>query len=101
MAKAAKVGGWGGGPKLLSFDEVLGWTPFAWLLYLPIFLTDPIAHSRAGVAPVWLWPLTISVWLSLPIGMDDVRKAIAATGSMSISSSDARISSATGRHVGT
>jgi two-component system, NarL family, sensor histidine kinase DesK len=45
--------------RFLFTDEVLGWTPYAWLLYLPIFVLDPIASTRAGDAPFWLWPITI------------------------------------------
>src|SRR5262245_47478391 len=45
--------------RFLFPDEVLGWTPYAWLLYLPIFLVEPIAHTRAGAVPLWLWPVTI------------------------------------------
>ncbi|MGH7470029.1 MAG: sensor histidine kinase [Longimicrobiales bacterium] len=45
--------------RLLPRNETLGWTPYAWLIYLPVFLADPISASRAGAAPAWLWPATI------------------------------------------
>jgi two-component system sensor histidine kinase DesK len=49
------------GQKLRRFlfaDEVLGWTPYAWLIYLSMFVVQPIASTRAGEAPLWLWPIT-------------------------------------------
>jgi two-component system sensor histidine kinase DesK len=39
---------------------MVGWTPYAWLIYLPIVLMDPIASTRAGNVPWWLWPATIA-----------------------------------------
>ena len=34
--------------RLLPEDEENGWLPFAWLIYLPIFLAAPVARWRAG-----------------------------------------------------
>ncbi len=33
---------------LLPADEFLGWTPYAWLIYLVIFLIEPATRWRAG-----------------------------------------------------
>lgn len=33
---------------LLPADAYLGWTPYAWLLYLPIFLIGPFVQVRTG-----------------------------------------------------
>jgi two-component system sensor histidine kinase DesK len=34
--------------RVLPVNKALGWTPYAWLIYLPTFLMDPITEMRAG-----------------------------------------------------
>lgn len=46
--------------RLLPPDTGLGWTPYAWLVYLPTFLISPILYTRAGQASVWMWSATIA-----------------------------------------
>ncbi len=47
--------------RLLPDDKSLGWTPFAWLIYLPTFLIEPIADAQAGRPPHWsIWLFTIA-----------------------------------------
>lgn len=50
-------------PPLLPPGTNVGWTPYAWLVYLPTFYITPVVLTRAGVAPWWLWPLTIAATL--------------------------------------
>ena len=38
--------------RLLPPNDYTGWTPYAWLIYLPIFLVTPILEFRAGTASV-------------------------------------------------
>jgi two-component system sensor histidine kinase DesK len=33
--------------RILPENKALGWTPYAWLIYLPTFLIDPISEMRA------------------------------------------------------
>jgi two-component system sensor histidine kinase DesK len=47
------------GWRLLPENKELGWTPYAWLIYLPTFWIDPIADG-AGVVT---WALTIAATL--------------------------------------
>ena len=34
--------------RLLPPNDYLGWTPYAWLVYLPIFLVEPFLRARLG-----------------------------------------------------
>lgn len=43
---------------LLPPGSPLGWTPYAWLLYLPTFLIEPIARTQAGQAGALYWAAT-------------------------------------------
>lgn len=43
----------------LPRDAYLGWTPYAWLIYLPFFLIEPVLRTRAGVASAWYWAGTV------------------------------------------
>src|SRR4051812_19574759 len=40
--------------QLLPDDERLGWTPYAWLVYLPTFVLEPVLGQR----PPWVWVAT-------------------------------------------
>jgi two-component system sensor histidine kinase DesK len=44
--------------RLLPHNSAIGWTPYAWLVYLPTFLMQPIAEQQAGNNPHWV--LTIA-----------------------------------------
>lgn len=44
---------------LLPANTTLGWTPYAWLIYLPTFLIEPIARTQAGRAHPLYWAVTI------------------------------------------
>ena len=45
---------------LLPHNQELGWTPYAWLIYLPTFLIHPIADVQAGRPPHWgIWAVTL------------------------------------------
>ena len=48
------------GFRLLPADGGLGWTPFAWLIYLSALAFEPIAVTRAGRPSLWLWVLTLA-----------------------------------------
>src|SRR5690606_24112980 len=48
---------------LLPPGSSMGWTPYAWLVYLPTFFVAPVVMTRAGVAQWWLCPLTIAATL--------------------------------------
>lgn len=45
--------------RLLPPGSPHGWTPYAWLFYLPTFLIEPIARTRAGQASVLYWVATL------------------------------------------
>jgi two-component system sensor histidine kinase DesK len=45
---------------LLPPGSPLGWTPYAWLIYLPTFLVEPIARTQAGRAGTFYWAATIA-----------------------------------------
>ena len=46
--------------RLLPDNKELGWTPYAWLIYLPTFLIHPVADVRAGNDVGWeIWAITI------------------------------------------
>jgi two-component system sensor histidine kinase DesK len=47
--------------RLLPPGTPLGWTPFAWLIYLPTFLVGPILDTRAGEAGLGYWAVTVLV----------------------------------------
>jgi two-component system sensor histidine kinase DesK len=40
--------------RLLPPNSAIGWTPYAWLIYLPTFLMQPIANQQAGTPAYWL-----------------------------------------------
>lgn len=40
---------------LLPDDRFLGWTPYAWLIYLPIFFIEPGVRASHGVATPGYW----------------------------------------------
>ena len=40
--------------RLLPRNSAIGWTPYAWLLYLPTFLMQPIADHQAGSNAHWV-----------------------------------------------
>ena len=44
---------------LLPPNSALGWTPYAWLVYLPSFLISPVVMTSEGAAAWWMWPATI------------------------------------------
>jgi two-component system, NarL family, sensor histidine kinase DesK len=44
--------------RLLPQNSALGWTPYAWLVYLPTFLMHPITDQQAGQHVNW--PLTVA-----------------------------------------
>jgi two-component system sensor histidine kinase DesK len=44
--------------RLLPPGSPLGWTPFAWLIYLPTFLMEPIARTQEGRASALYWAAT-------------------------------------------
>jgi two-component system sensor histidine kinase DesK len=46
--------------RLLPDDKELGWTPYAWLIYLPTFLIEPITRHRAGDIDGAHWIITIT-----------------------------------------
>jgi len=46
--------------RLLPRDSPLGWTPYAWLLYLPTFLIEPIVRTQEGRASALYWVVTIA-----------------------------------------
>src|SRR5688572_11519943 len=46
--------------RLLPDDKELGWTPYAWLIYLPTFLIEPIARHRAGDIAGAHWVITLA-----------------------------------------
>lgn len=47
--------------RLLPENKELGWTPYAWLIYLPTFLIHPIADARTGTGPPWwIWAATLA-----------------------------------------
>ncbi|HEX6065812.1 MAG TPA: sensor histidine kinase [Longimicrobiales bacterium] len=46
--------------RLLPDDKELGWTPYAWLIYLPTFLIEPITRHRAGDIAGAHWVITIA-----------------------------------------
>src|SRR5690606_18044362 len=50
-------------PPFLPPGSNVGWTPYAWLVYLPTFYVTPVLLTRAGVAAWWLWPLTVAATL--------------------------------------
>jgi two-component system sensor histidine kinase DesK len=50
-------------PPLLPPGSGMGWTPYAWLVYLATFFIAPVVITRAGQAPWWLWPVTIAATL--------------------------------------
>jgi two-component system sensor histidine kinase DesK len=45
--------------RLLPDNKELSWTPYAWLTYLPTFLMEPIARTRAGEYTALHWTLTV------------------------------------------
>jgi two-component system sensor histidine kinase DesK len=45
--------------RLLPKGSVLGWTPYAWLLYLPTFVIEPIARTQEGTAGAGYWTITV------------------------------------------
>jgi two-component system sensor histidine kinase DesK len=45
--------------RLLPPDEYIGWTPFAWLIYLPTFLIEPLVRQQAGKLTVAYATLTL------------------------------------------
>ena len=49
--------------RLLPKDNEIGWTPYAWLIYLPTFLIEPIARQRVGDVAGAHWFLTIAALL--------------------------------------
>ncbi len=51
------------GWRLLPDNKALGWTPYAWLIYLPTFLIDPITRTFDGAASAGYWLLTIGALL--------------------------------------
>jgi two-component system sensor histidine kinase DesK len=46
--------------RILPPGSPLGWTPYAWLLYLPTFLIEPVVRTQLGRATVAYWALTIA-----------------------------------------
>jgi two-component system, NarL family, sensor histidine kinase DesK len=44
---------------LLPPNSRLGWTPYAWLIYLPTFLIEPVLRTQAGRASALYWAVTI------------------------------------------
>lgn len=46
--------------RLLPPNTYLGWTPYAWLVYLPIFLIEPVVHTRMGLGSAGLWAITLA-----------------------------------------
>jgi two-component system, NarL family, sensor histidine kinase DesK len=40
--------------RLLPDNPAIGWTPYAWLMYLPTFLMHPINDYQAGNNPHWV-----------------------------------------------
>ncbi|MGH7554045.1 MAG: histidine kinase, partial [Longimicrobiales bacterium] len=44
--------------RLLPPGSPLGWTPFAWLIYLPTFLMEPITRTQEGRASALYWAAT-------------------------------------------
>jgi hypothetical protein len=40
---------------LLPDDPYIGWTPYAWLIYLPIFFIEPVLRSWHGAATAAYW----------------------------------------------
>lgn len=46
------------GFRLLPPDRYLGWTPYAWLVYLAGFLVEPVVRTSAGEAGVGVWAAT-------------------------------------------
>jgi len=45
--------------QLLPRNSPMGWTPLAWLLYLPTFLIEPIERTQAGRAGAVYWTVTM------------------------------------------
>jgi two-component system, NarL family, sensor histidine kinase DesK len=45
--------------RLLPQGTGLGWTPFAWLMYLPTFFVEPVIRTQLGEASALYWTLTI------------------------------------------
>jgi two-component system, NarL family, sensor histidine kinase DesK len=52
-----------GAPRRFPFlppnNPYLGWTPYAWLIYLPCIFIDPVIQTREGKAGALLWAATI------------------------------------------
>ncbi|MBC7791229.1 MAG: sensor histidine kinase [Anaerolineae bacterium] len=46
--------------RLLPPNTYLGWTPYAWLVYLPIFLIEPVVRTRLGRGSAGLWAITLA-----------------------------------------
>lgn len=44
---------------LLPPDSPLGWTPYAWLVYLPTFLLEPVIRTQQGEAGPLYWAATM------------------------------------------
>ena len=42
--------------RLLPRNPSLGWTPYAWLIYLPIFLVEPLSRRTSALE----WGLTLA-----------------------------------------
>lgn len=47
-------------PPFLPDRGSVGWTPYAWLIYLASFYITPVSLTRAGAADWWTWPVTIA-----------------------------------------
>src|SRR5690606_37124093 len=45
--------------RLLPPDSGMGWTPYAWLIYLLTFFIGPVVATREGGVAWWVWPATI------------------------------------------
>jgi two-component system, NarL family, sensor histidine kinase DesK len=45
--------------RLLPEHSPLGWTPYAWLFYLPTFLIEPVIRTRLGLAGPLYWTATV------------------------------------------
>ncbi|MEJ7812843.1 MAG: sensor histidine kinase, partial [Gemmatimonadaceae bacterium] len=45
--------------RLLPPNKYIAWTPYAWLIYLPTFLIEPITGTRAGTTGAGGWALTL------------------------------------------
>ena len=45
-------------------DGPLGWTPYAWLIYLSVFLIEPVVRTQQGRAGLLYWAMTIVALLA-------------------------------------